>query len=63
MFTKKFFFCSLPKLKCVDHKIYDPGGQGDRNTLKELKGEAMESKTNITEEDERDHYKSLNNDP
>ena len=46
----------------MDHKIYDPGGQGDRNTLKELKGGAMESKTNITEEDERDHYKSLHND-
>ena len=47
----------------MDHKICDPGGQGGRNTLKELKGGAMESKTNITEEDERDHYKSLHNDP
>ena len=37
----------------MDLKIYDPGGQGGRNTLKELKEGAMESKTNITEEEER----------
>ena len=45
----------------MDHQIYDPGGQGGRNTLKELKGGAMESKINITQKERKS--KLLNNDP